>query len=359
MVNDCIRLSLPRRDFAYESVKRACRPRMDEYPVEDSYRISAMFEASNLLKKYLTDSRRRKVRPPHCRRPYLAASLGVWLEGNSLLIPGNERISLTPHTVTVLSQPEISVKSATLTPTTCSVVYRKWVKQMVPAGMVAVDLNLDNITTFDTEGISRRYDLSDLTTIHETYRRIKSRFRRNDVRIKGELFRKYASIEGSKKSAIIHRVSSEIVHRALGARQAIALEDLRGIRDMYRKRSGYSPYYLSKMNAWPFFQILRAISYKAEWLGLPVPVLSPEWTSEKCSECTGRMDTSPVDPRDLVCLDCGLVIDRDLNAAKNLLRRGLRSWLGGFAKEAMIDGKASERSPNAGADANHPGSEME
>ena len=64
MVNDCIRLSLPRRDFAYESVKRACRPRMDEYPVEDSYRISAMFEASNLLKKYLTDSRRRKVRPP-------------------------------------------------------------------------------------------------------------------------------------------------------------------------------------------------------------------------------------------------------------------------------------------------------
>jgi IS605 OrfB family transposase len=359
MINDCLRLGLQTGDFSFQGIKRACLSRMAEYQVHDAYRISAMFEASNVLKKFRTDSQRKKVSTPVCRRPYLAVSLGVWLEGDSISLPEIGRIKLTPHTISVLSQEGVGVTSVTLTPRSCSVIYHKSVEQVVPEGMLAVDLNLDNITTFDTEGSSDRYDLSALTAIHETYRRVKSRFRRNDVRIRRDLFRKYADIEFNRKNAIMHRISSELVNRACAKRQAVVLEDLRGLREMYRRDSGQSSYYLSKMNAWPFRQILSQIAYKAEWLGLPVLVISPEWTSEECSDCGGNMEKAPVEENLVVCLGCGLVIDRDLNGAKNILQRGLRSGLKGFADEAMMAVKSPERGPNAGVDANHPSSHDE
>ncbi|MDE1852986.1 MAG: transposase [Thaumarchaeota archaeon] len=354
MVNDCLRLCVQSGDYSYESVKLACFPRMREYQIHDAYRVSAMYEASNLLKKFRTDSRRKKINPPRCRNFFISASLGVWLEDGDLRLPELGKIPMTNHSLSELRQQGVSITSVTLTPRTCSVIYRKPVEMIVPTGMVGIDLNLDNITSFDTSGSTNRYDIGALAEIHETYRRVKSRFRRRDRRIKRNLFRKYADIEWDRKNAIMHEVSRRIVDNAFEKRLAIVLEDLRGLREMYRKESGNSSYYLSKMNAWPFWQILHRIAYKAEWRGIPVHVISPEWTSEKCSSCGGRMADPPVDGDDVVCLSCGLVIDRDLNGAKNILRRGLRSRPGGSAGEAMMGGQVSERRPNPGADADHP-----
>jgi IS605 OrfB family transposase len=354
MVNDCVRVCLDKEDYAYETVKRESYPTMMEYSVDNAYRISAMFEASNLLKKFRTDSRKKKVRPPRCVKPFLAVALGVRLEGKSLFLPTIGPIPLTPRSLSVLNQPGISVTSATLTPTSCAVIYHKSVQQIVPAGALAVDVNLDNATTYDTGGVSTRYDLSSLTVVHETYRRVKSRFRRNDRRVKQRLFRKYAAIERDKKSALLHRASAQIVRGAAAKHQGIVLEDLRGLREIYTRASGNSTYYLSKMNAWPFRQLLRQIAYKAEWLGLPVCTVSPEWTSEKCSACGAKVEQPPVEAHLVVCMTCGLVIDRDLNGAKNILKRGLRSRPAWFAGEAMVGGQAPGREPNAKVDADHP-----
>lgn len=345
MVNECVRLGLDAKATEYEDVKRVCYSRMLEFQVDHGYRVSAIFEASNLLKKNRTDSQKVKVRPPFCHRPYVAVSVGVRLEGDRLSLPGLDTIELTSHSLSVLRQNGVSLTSVTVTPTTCSVVYHKVVEALIPSGMMAVDVNLDNVTTFDTSGSLHSYDLSALTVIHETYRRVKSRFRRNDVRIKRRVFRKYAAIEWQRKEAILHNVSSQVVEQAVSRRQALVLEDLRGIREMYTRRSGSTSAYLSEMNAWPFRQLLRELAYKAEWAGLPVHTVSPEWTSEKCSECGGSMATPPVASRDVVCLACGLVVDRDENGAKNILRRGLRSWPVGSANEAMVGGQPLQRGP--------------
>ena len=354
MVNDCLRLGLASGIHSSSDVKRVCYPATMEYDVHDGYKISAIFEATNLLKKFKTDSMKRKVTPPRVARPYLAISIAVRVAGNDLRLPQFAPIQLNRHTSSVLKQEGITVVSATLTPSTVSVIYCRSVDRIVPTGKVAVDLNVDNITTFDTIGASAAYDIEELTMIHERYRRVKSKFRRMDVRIKRKLFRKYAAIEWNKKSAIMHRVSSQIVGRALANRQAIVHEDLRGLREMYRRESGGSAHYLSKMNAWPFRQLLHQIAYKAEWAGVPVIVISPEWTSEKCSECGGSMEAPPVEVDSLVCLSCGLVIDRDLNGAKNILKRGVRSAPAGSANEAMTGGKPPKGEPNARVDANHP-----
>ncbi|AFU57861.1 putative transposase IS605 OrfB family [Candidatus Nitrososphaera gargensis Ga9.2] len=59
--------------------------------------------------------------------------------------------------------------------------------------------------------------------------------------------------------------------------------------------------------------------------------VDPRGTSQKCSRCgvekakeEERFDLSV---RIFVCHSCGLVIDRDLNAAKNIEKRGLEQTL--------------------------------
>lgn len=74
--------------------------------------------------------------------------------------------------------------------------------------------------------------------------------------------------------------------------------------------------------AWRRFRDLLA--YKAEEAGRVLIVVNPKYTSRMCSGC-GEMVLKPLDQRVHSCPHCGLEMDRDLNAAINILRRGLAS----------------------------------
>jgi putative transposase len=64
------------------------------------------------------------------------------------------------------------------------------------------------------------------------------------------------------------------------------------------------------------------LMYKAESAGRQVAVVSPAGTSQECSAC-GAIVRKMLSERIHHC-DCGLVVDRDVNAARNILARGLR-----------------------------------
>ena len=59
---------------------------------------------------------------------------------------------------------------------------------------------------------------------------------------------------------------------------------------------------------------------KAESAGREVTKVNPAWTSCTCSECSWRGPRSA--SRVFVCGSCGFSCDRDLNAARNILRLG-------------------------------------
>jgi putative transposase len=65
-------------------------------------------------------------------------------------------------------------------------------------------------------------------------------------------------------------------------------------------------------------------TYKVERRGGRVIVVNPTGTSQKCSRC-GAVAKEKLDlsARMFECHGCGLVMDRDLNAAVNILERGL------------------------------------
>ena len=68
-----------------------------------------------------------------------------------------------------------------------------------------------------------------------------------------------------------------------------------------------------------FFELRRQIEYKADWLGIEV-VIADRWfaSSKTCSGCGWKNANLTLADRVFKCPECGLEIDRDLNAAQNL-----------------------------------------
>ena len=89
----------------------------------------------------------------------------------------------------------------------------------------------------------------------------------------------------------------------------------------------------------------RQLAYKAQWAGGQV-VTAPRFfpSTKTCSACGWVWETITLDDRTFVCQQCGLVMDRDLNAATNLA-----VWAGNehAAQAQTPDRQAGGRAINA------------
>ena len=81
---------------------------------------------------------------------------------------------------------------------------------------------------------------------------------------------------------------------------------------------------------WGQFQ--QIVSHKAACAGREVLKVNPRYTSQVCSQC-GTVRKKELDERWHSC-DCGAELDRDTNAAINILRLG-RSQRGATHVEAL------------------------
>ncbi|MHA1917439.1 MAG: RNA-guided endonuclease InsQ/TnpB family protein [Candidatus Ranarchaeia archaeon] len=82
----------------------------------------------------------------------------------------------------------------------------------------------------------------------------------------------------------------------------------------------------------PFLKFVKQIEYKAKLMGVVVVRVGEEFTSQTCSSC-GIICKSNRKHRGLyVCSKCGLVLNADVNASKNILRKGVPEsehfWIG-------------------------------
>ena len=71
-------------------------------------------------------------------------------------------------------------------------------------------------------------------------------------------------------------------------------------------------------------ELVRMIEYKAGWYGRTVCKIDRFFPSSKqCHDCLYIIDSLTLKDRDWTCPRCGVKLDRDLNAARNILRQGL------------------------------------
>src|SRR5207302_3370692 len=95
-------------------------------------------------------------------------------------------------------------------------------------------------------------------------------FKRDDTRIRGAIASKYGERRTARTGHLLHTTTKTIVSLAVQRREAIVLEDIRGIRCLYRKGNGQGRKYRGRMNGWSFSEAQRQLEYKARWRGLPV-----------------------------------------------------------------------------------------
>ena len=97
----------------------------------------------------------------------------------------------------------------------------------------------------------------------------------------------------------------------------VAYEDL-AIRNLVKNRK------LSKsISDAGWYQFRVWLEYFAQVFGKVTVAVPPAYTSQDCSECGKRVKKS-LSTRTHVC-ECGCVLDRDENAARNILMKGLRT----------------------------------
>ncbi|MDA2936150.1 transposase [Patescibacteria group bacterium AH-259-L05] len=116
----------------------------------------------------------------------------------------------------------------------------------------------------------------------------------------------------NQRTDFLHKVSRSLVNTF----QFIAFEKL-NIKGMIRNK------YLAKSItdvSWGTF--LHMLTYKAEEAGVYVIGVNPQNTSQMCSGC-GKAVPKSLAIRIHQCSECGLTIDRDVNAARNILTLGL------------------------------------
>ncbi len=344
MTNDCIRIGLAEGLTSLKSLSLASYPKLKAYRVPSAYKLCAISKAAGILKNYRKLSKKHYVKQPYCTRPSLTTCYGVKILAGKLRMPGSVEISLNTYVQHFLSQPNVEVRSVSFTAESMSVSVTKDVKQAECTGLLSIDRNLDNVTVADTENRIERYALNKATLVKSRCRQINRGFRRNDVKVRERIFRKYGRLQRNRVGWLLHNVSANIVLQAKLKKQAIVMEALTGIRKLYRKGNGQSFDYRSRMNSWSYAELQRQIQYKAEWNGLPVIYVRSYGTSARCSMC-GHKRMLPEENRKLHCPKCGLAVDRDVNAARNILARALRFRAVGSASEAMV------QEPDAGGKA--------
>lgn len=120
----------------------------------------------------------------------------------------------------------------------------------------------------------------------------------------------------NKRHNFAHQESRKLVNRF----NTIAVEDL-SINDM--QKGNFRSINKSIGDA-AWRQFLNLLDYKAEYAGGRVVQINPAYTSQTCSRCHNRHKLKLSD-RVYHCPVCSLSLDRDVNAAKNILRLGMKS----------------------------------
>lgn len=117
-----------------------------------------------------------------------------------------------------------------------------------------------------------------------------------------------------QRKDFVHQLSRNIVNRF----GFIAVEDLEVNKMVHNRCLAKS---ISDV-AWNDFA--SCLAYKAEWAGRKFVKVNPAYTSQDCSQC-GHRQLMPLAERVYRCPCCNLEMNRDQNAARNILALGLKS----------------------------------
>ena len=126
---------------------------------------------------------------------------------------------------------------------------------------------------------------------------------------------RYQAKIANKRKDYLHKLTTQLVKQY----DVIAIEDLK-VKNLQKNHC------LAKSIAnasWRMFR--QMLEYKCKWYGKKLIAVDPKYTSQLCSICGYPSGKKPLEIREWTCPQCGTHHDRDINAAINILHRGLKA----------------------------------
>ena len=191
------------------------------------------------------------------------------------------------------------------------ITFRKPISSVKSSKKIAWDLNLFSIDGFCEKGWIR-IDLKRLYTLHIIYenkRRRIQKLSKTKPKTAKKLMRKYSERERNRVRDFLHKLTTNLAKEFKDYEHGFENLEKWG---MYGKKKTHNRV-ISKQN-WK--QIIQLMSYKAN-----VRLLNPRNSTKTCPRCGGKMKHRK--GQVLECSNCGLTINRQLNASINLY---LRMW---------------------------------
>ena len=181
--------------------------------------------------------------------------------------------------------------------------------------IVGIDLGLKTFATISDGTIIknprqiRKYEKELIKSDQQLSSKKKGSNNRKKAKLKRAV--KYEKLKNVRKD-FLHKKSTALVHTY----SFIALEEL-SVQKMAEQTYGKS------INDAGWREFTNMLSYKAESAGCRVVFVEAKNTTKECSTC-GYLSKKELWERQHNCPSCNLTMDRDLNAAKNILARGLK-----------------------------------
>ena len=144
----------------------------------------------------------------------------------------------------------------------------------------------------------------------------------------------------AKQANIRRDFAAKSVHDLARDYETIVVEDL-NVQSMMTRGGAYKRGLNRAIAHASFADLRRRITYKMRWNGGKV-IVADRWfpSSKTCSECGEVKSKLSLSEREYVCHRCGIVVDRDLNAATNLAKLA--------APKSGVDSHGTGSSPGMG-----------
>ncbi|MCY6485542.1 IS200/IS605 family element RNA-guided endonuclease TnpB [Clostridium aestuarii] len=116
----------------------------------------------------------------------------------------------------------------------------------------------------------------------------------------------------NQRKDFLHKVSTQLINE----NQVIVIEDLK-VSNMLKNHK------LAKViSEVSWYEFRTMLEYKAKWYGRTIVVAPSNYASSQlCSNCGNKSSqTKDLSCRTYICPVCGMIMDRDINASKNLLK---------------------------------------
>jgi putative transposase len=192
------------------------------------------------------------------------------------------------------------------------------IKDIKQENVIGIDLNISNLLA-DTEGrkLESLYKFlkPELEKIRKEHQKLSRKQKRSNNwhKQKKKLAKAYQDLKNKRDDAL-HKLSKYYVENY----DLICIEDIESKKLSENGNKGLGKYI--REQAWR--RLVEFIKYKASQAGTHIQRVNPEYTSQDCSRCNNR-EEKQLGEQSHECKECGLEMDRDVNASWNILYKGL------------------------------------